>query len=210
MRALSLILIVLMLPLSAVAAEPVPLVEWCAYGGGPLPATWSIEGGTIHHVPGGGDIESAGRYADFELDFDWQISPGGNSGVFYRVPEGTGGTSLNGPEYQILDNGGHPDGKAPITSAASAYAVYPPSRDVTRPVGEWNSGRIVVRGRHVEHWLNGVEVLSYELGSPDWQARVAASKFRGSAYGTAPRGYIVLQDHGAAVAYRNVTITTLP
>ena len=139
--------------------------------------------------------------------YAWQISPGGNSGVFYRAPAGN---DLDGPEYQILDNGGHPDGKNPITSAASAYAVYAPSRDVTEPVGQWNSGRIVVRNNHVEHWLNGVEVLSYDLGSADWQARVAASKFGGTAYGRAPEGFIVLQDHGAAVSYRNLTIMPLP
>jgi len=202
--------LILLCPLPAIAAGPTPLTEWRAYGGGPLPATWTITDGTIRHTPGGGDIESAGQYADFALDFDWQISPGGNSGVFYRVPAGSGGTDLNGPEYQILDNIGHSDGQQPVTSAASAYAIYAPSRDVTRPVGQWNSGRIVVEGNHVEHWLNGVEVLSYELGSPDWQSRVAASKFRDSAYGKAPRGYIVLQDHGAEVAYRNVAITPLP
>jgi hypothetical protein len=205
-----LLTLLLLAPLPALAAGPSPLANWRAYGGGPLPPTWTISGNLIRHVPGGGDIETAGQYADFALDFDWQISPGGNSGVFYRVPQGTGGTDLDGPEYQILDNAGHADGQQPITSAASAYAVYPPSRDVTRPVGEWNSGRIVVRGNHVEHWLNGVEVLTYELGSPDWRARVAASKFHGLPYGEAPRGSIVLQDHGAVVAYRNITLKPLP
>ena len=200
----------LLMPAYVLAADAVPLTDWRAYGGGALPPTWTVADGTITHTPGGGDIQTAAQYRDFELDFEWQISPGGNSGVFYRVPEGRGGADLNGPEYQILDNGGHPDGKNPITSAASAYAVYPPSADLTKPVGQWNSSRIVVEGNHVEHWLNGSKVLSYELGSADWQARVANSKFHGLPYGQAARGYIVLQDHGAAVSYRNVMITLLP
>jgi hypothetical protein len=203
------LIIPLLLVLSSAAGggEPEPLTQWRALGGGPVPATWSIADGEIRHVPGGGDIRTEGQYGDFALDFDWQISPNGNSGVFYRAADGN---SLNGPEYQILDNAGHPDGTAPLTSAASAFAVYAPSGDVTKPVGEWNSGRIVVTGNHVEHWLNGVLVLSYELGSPDWQTRVAASKFRGTGYGQARAGYIVLQDHGDPVAYRNLAITTLP
>ncbi len=206
MRILLLAGLLLLFPVAAMAAGPVPLADWVALSGGPLPPNWTISNGVIAHNPGGGDIRTTAQYGDFALDFEWQISPGGNSGVFYRA---SAGNDLNGPEYQILDNGGHSDGKNPITSAASAYAVYPPSADVTRPVGQWNAGRIVVEGRHVEHWLNGVHVLSYELGSPDWAARVAASKFKGTAYGQAPEGYIVLQDHGAVVAYRNVTITAL-
>ena len=202
-----LIALLLALTAPALAADPVPLTDWRAYGGGPLPSTWTVSGDTISHQPGGGDIATAAQYRDFELDFDWQISAGGNSGVFYRVP---GGGVLGGPEYQILDNGGHPDGRNPITSAASAYAIYAPTADLTRPVGEWNSSRIVVEGSHVEHWLNGTRVLSYDLGSPAWQARVDASKFKSSNYGQAAEGYIVLQDHGAAVSYRNLRLTPLP
>ena len=209
MRALLLALLFLA-PTTALASGPVPLTDWVALNGAPVPATWSIADGAITHTPGGGDIRTTAQYGDFALDFEWQISPGGNSGVFYRVPAGTNTNVLGGAEYQILDNAGHSDGKQPITSAASAYAIYPPSADLTKPVGEWNTGRIVVEGKHVEHWLNGTKVLSYELGSPDWQVRVAASKFKGTSYGTASQGYIVLQDHGAAVAYRNLTITPLP
>lgn len=209
MRTLLLALL-LLAPTAAPASGPTPLNDWVALDGGPLPATWTIANGTITHTPGGGDIRTAGQYGDFALDFEWQISPGGNSGVFYRVPAGTNTNVLGGPEYQILDNAGHSDGKQPITSAASAYAIYPPSADLTRPVGQWNAGRIVVEGKHVEHWLNGAKVVTYEFGSPDWQARVAASKFKGTSYGTASEGYIVLQDHGAAVAYRSLAITPLP
>jgi hypothetical protein len=211
MRWLRAMLFALLLPAcSAIAAEPQPLDHWLAYNGGPLPPTWSIAGGVLRHTPGGGDIRTADQYRDFALDFDWQVTPGGNSGVFYRVPAGRQAFAYDAPEYQILDNAGHPDGKKAITSAASAYDVEAPGADLTRPVGQWNSARIVVVGRHVEHWLNGTRVLQYDIGSPDWTAQVARSKFRGGDYGQAPQGYIVLQDHGAAVAYRNFRLTPLP
>lgn len=107
----------------------------------------------------------------------------------------------------------------PATATASprsprrraATASTPPAADLTRPVGGWNSGRIVVDGAHIEHWLNGTKVLAYDLGSPDWTARVAASKFAAwPHYGALPSGHIDLQDHGAEVAFRNLTIRPLP
>lgn len=189
-----------------------PLTAWRPYRhGGPLPETWKIEGNVIRHTPGGGDIVSVEEFSSFELDFDWAISPGGNSGVLYRVGEAAGAPFDSGPEYQILDNSETPDGQSPLTAAASCYAVYPVSTDATKPVGEWNAARIVVRGRHVEHWLNGVKVVSYDLGSDDWTNRVGASKFGTTPiYGTLPRGHIDLQDHGAAARYRNLMIARLP
>ncbi|HVY51904.1 MAG TPA: DUF1080 domain-containing protein, partial [Devosia sp.] len=103
------------------------------------------------------------------------------------------------------------DGKSPLTSAASNYGLYAPSADFTRPVGEWNTGRIVVKGNHVEHWLNGTKVLDYEIGSPDWTERVAHSKFAAwPEYGTIATGPIDLQDQGNPVAYRNLMIKVLP
>jgi len=92
-------------------------------------------------------------------------------------------------------------------AAGSNFALHPAPAGVVRPAGEWNAARLVVRGNHVEHWLNGVKVVEYELGSPDWQARVAKSKFAAlPLYGRAPEGHIALQDHGDWVAYRNIKI----
>jgi len=189
-----------------------PLTDWRPYRrGGPLPDTWKINGAVISHTPGGGDIISVETFTNFELDFDWKISPGGNSGVLYRVSEATGAPFDSGPEYQILDNGPEPDGKSPLTSAASCYGVYAVSADATKPVGEWNSAKIIVRGNHVEHWLNGQKVVAYDLGSDDWKSHVGASKFSTALlYGTLPWGHIDLQDHGAAVWYRNMMIERLP
>ena len=202
-----------MMAVPATAQDDVlrPLTEWRAAGGGAMPDTWKINGEIISHKPGGGDIESIDTFADFELTFDWRIAPGGNSGVAYRVGDGTGAAYERGPEYQILDNAGHADGKNPLTSAGSVYGLYPPSQDATRPAGEWNSGRIVVDGAHVEHWLNGVRIVQYELGSSDWTERVAGSKFVAwPHFGKAGVGHIVLQDHGSAVDYRNMRIRLLP
>jgi len=128
----------------------------------------------------------------------------------FRVSESEGATYYTGPEFQILDNARHRDGKDPLTSAGSCYGVYAPTQDATRPPGTWNSVRLVVNKNHVEHWLNGTKVVQYELFSPDWEKRVQASKFKQwPNYGRVPRGHIALQEHGDQVAYRNIRIRVL-
>jgi hypothetical protein len=110
------------------------------------------------------------------------------------------------PEYQVIDNA-YKDGLKPGQFAAANYDLHPPSRDVTKPVGSWNQTRILARGAHVEHWLNGVKVVEYELWTPDWEQRVRQSKFKDyPSYGRSRRGYIGLQDHGDRVAFRNIKI----
>lgn len=211
-RAAALAALLCLFAAPALAAESArPLTAWRAYGGTGMPATWSIAGGVITHTPGGGDLISVETFASFEFAFDWKIAPGGNSGIMYRVDEQFGAPYQSGPEYQILDNAGHSDGNSPLTSAASCYGLYAPAADLTKPAGEWNTGKIVVDGAHVEHWLNGTKVLDYDLGSADWKARVAASSFAAwPHYGALPSGHIDLQDHGAEVAFRNLTIRPLP
>ena len=159
---------------------------------------------------GAGDIVTLEQFDDFELVFDWRVADSGNSGVMFRVTEVIAPAWHSGPEFQVLHNQGHRDGADPITSAGSNYAVHPPARDVTRPVGEWNTARLLVDGQHVEHWMNGVQVLEYELESADWRRRVQASKFSAlPKYGREPLGHIAIQDHGDPVAYRNVKIRRL-
>jgi len=187
---------------------------WRKYRGKGMPGRWKVEDGALVMQPragkDGGDIVTEGQYQNFELALEWKISPGGNSGLMYRVTEEGGAPFETGPEYQLLDNARHPDGRSPLTSAASCYALYAPSRDATRPVGQWNQTRVVVRGNHVEHWLNGEKVVQYELGSADWQKRVQASKFKNSPrFGKAPRGHIDLQDHGNEIAFRNIKVRPL-
>ena len=184
---------------------------WRGYKSAEMPAGWQVTpDGALARASKASDIISVDQFGSFEFSFDWKIEAGGNSGVIYRVTEDLAAPWHSGPEYQILDNGGHADGKKPETSAASDYALHPPVKDVTRPIGSWNTGRIVVRGTHVEHWLNDVKVLEYEIGSPDWAERVKNSKFsKYPKFGLAERGHIVLQDHGDPVAFRNLKIRTL-
>ena len=187
---------------------------WRAYKGKSVPDKWHVEDGALVFKPNDGshrgDIVTEDQYDSFELALEWKISPGGNSGVMYRVTEEAGAPFMTGPEYQILDNAKHPDGRHPETSAASCYALYAPAKDVTKPVGEWNKTRIVVNGNHVEHWLNGEKVVEYDFGSDDWEKRVKASKFKDMPrFGKEPKGHIDLQDHGNEVAYRNIKIRPL-
>jgi hypothetical protein len=186
------------------------LDRWKGYGTPQIPAGWQVIDGTITRVGGGGDLVSKDQFANFELALEWRITPGGNSGIMFRVVEGPEAPYHTGPEMQILDNARHADGKVPETSAGANYALHAPVRDVTRPVGSWNAVRLIVNGTHVEHWLNGVKVVEYELGSADWLARVRPSKFNDwPGYGRASRGHVVLQDHGDVVAFRNLKIRVL-
>lgn len=186
------------------------LAGWRGYKTTTAPTGWQAVDGTLVRNGPGGDLMTVEEFGDFELELEWKVGPGGNSGVIYRVVPGADQPWHTGPEMQVLDNAKHADGKNPLTSAGSNYAVHPPVKDVTKPVGEWNAMRLLVRGNHVEHWLNGVKLLEYELGSADWQARVKASKFATlPGYGRARRGHLVLQDHGDVVAFRNLRIRTL-
>jgi 3-keto-disaccharide hydrolase len=186
---------------------------WHAYRGKDVPDKWKVIDGALVVSPKngkhGGDICTDDNFGDFELAFEWKVTPGANSGVMYHVGEGEDAPYFTGPEYQILDNKRHPDGRSKLTSAASCYALYPPSEDVTRPVGEWNQSRIVVHGGKVEHWLNGKKVVAYEIGSADWNERVARSKFKAwKKFGTLKKGRIDLQDHGDEVSFRSLKIKT--
>jgi Domain of Unknown Function (DUF1080) len=180
---------------------------WHRYRSAAPVAGWDVLNGELTRVSAGGDLVTDDQFGDFELTLDWKVPPAGNSGLFFRATEDHDAIFQSGPEVQILDNLGHPDGRSPLTSAGANYGLHAPERDVTRPVGDWNTTRLVVRGTHVEHWLNGVKVVEYEIGSADWQRRVSESTFRQwPAYGQAPRGHIGLQDHGDRVAFRNIKI----
>lgn len=188
------------------------LEAWRGYRMDHVPSGWSVQNGVLTFTPGGegGDLITVDQFEDFELALEWRVEAGGNSGIFYRVAETGDYAYFTGPEMQVLDNGGHADGGSPLTSAGSNYALHGPPSDVTRPVGEWNEVRIVVRSNDVEHWLNGTRVVTYTLGSEEWRALVAASKFADwPGYGEAARGHIGLQDHGDPVWFRNVRIREL-
>ena len=183
---------------------------WRAFRGAGMPEGWTVENGTLSRTAKAADIVTVDEFGNFELTFEWKIGAAGNSGVMYRVTEDSTAPWHSAHEYQILDNAGHADGKNPDTCAASAYALYAPVKDMTKPVGEWNQARIVAIGAHVEHWLNGTKVVEFEIGSPDWTARYEKSKFaKYRQFGRATKGRIAIQDHGDPVSYRNIRIRPL-
>lgn len=169
---------------------------------------WHVTDGALSPDPKTSkDIITKEEFGDFELSFQWKISKLGNSGVMFHVIEQGDETYESGPEYQILDNA---HGEPPLQRAASLFALYAPTMDMTKPPGQWNQGRILVRDGHVEHWLNGMKVVEYQIGSPDFKARVAASKFRQwPQFASSPTGHIALQNHGDAVAFRDIKIRVL-
>lgn len=185
---------------------------WRGFKNKVVPAGWKAIEGCLVRVGSGGDIITDEEFDDFELKLEWRISPGGNSGIFFRVGEADDLRYVweTAPEMQVLDNSEHADGRSPLTSAGSNYALHAPTKDVTRPVGLFNEVRLVVRGGHVEHWLNGEKIVEYELGSPEWKKLVEGSKFRSMPrYGSLTKGHIALQDHGDRVWYRNIKIRPL-
>jgi hypothetical protein len=197
---------------------------WRGYRQQTMPEGWTVVDGTLTLTPGSvprrsassetgakaGDIVSVDQFGDFELELEWKIAPGGNSGVFYRVPEQDAVIWHDAPEMQIIDDAGYKGPLKPTQKTGANYDLNPPLRDATRPAGEWNQSRIVARGNHVEHWLNGTKVVEYEVESADWKERVTASKFAEHPnYGRARRGHIAIQDHGDAVAFRKIRIREL-
>ncbi len=184
---------------------------WRGYKQQSMPAGWSVQNGTLTKSTETEDIVTTGEYGDFELDVDWKIGTGGNSGIFYRATEEYDHVYWSAPEFQLLDDANAPDGKSRLTAAGSDYALYPSPAGIVKPAGEWNTTRIIVKGAHVEHWLNGKKLLSYALWSPSWSANVKKSKFAPYAnYGMAKKGLIGIQgDHPGVLALRNIKLKEL-
>jgi hypothetical protein len=185
---------------------------WRGWSSRGIPRGWHIDGETLAKEGEVDDLITREEFGNFELELEWKIGKAGNSGVFYRGTRAYDHIYWSGPEYQLLDDAYARDGRSRLTAAAAAYGIYASPAGVVKPFGEWNRTRIVVNGAHVEHWLNGVKVVEYELWSSDWKARVAASKFsKYPRYGRAPRGYIGIQgDHDGALAVRDIRIRELP
>ena len=206
---------------AAAAGEWIPLFDgnsldrWRGFRRADLPASWRVEDGTLAFVPledraQRGDIVSRDQFGDFELELEWKISEGGNSGVMYRVGEDQEAPWHTGPEMQVLDDARHPDGKIPSHRAGALYDLIVPPENIARPVGEWNQARVVVRGNRIQQWLNGQQTADVEIGSERWNQLMANSKFREiPTYATLQRGHIALQDHDDRVWYRNIRIRPL-
>ena len=184
---------------------------WRGWQNDAFPAGWRISGDELSKDGEVEDLVSREMFGDFELELEWRIGKGGNSGLFYRGTREYEYIFWSAPEYQLLDDANAPDGRNRLSSAASNYGLYAAPAGVVRPYGEWNATRIVVDGAHVEHWLNGQKVVAYELGSPEWKAKVAASKFgKFPNFGLAAKGYLGIQgDHPGELALRHIRIRAL-
>jgi len=187
---------------------------WRGYRLSGLPETgWEIKDGLLKTVPKakGRELITVRKYTDFEFSWEWKIAPAGNNGIKYFVTEER--PAAPGHEYQMIDDERNEDGKVgPQRTTASFYDVLPPSTDKpTRPAGDWNQSRVLVRGDHVEHWLNGKKVLEYELGSERVKAGLAKSKFRSFPdFGSKIPGHIMLTYHNDECWFRNVKIREIP
>ena len=156
------------------------------------------------------DIITIGEYDNFELSIEWKIAPKGNSGIMYHVNEDNNAAYLSGPEYQLIDDEGFPEKLEDWQKTGADYAMHTTTSRPTKPVGEFNTTKIVVNGAHREHWLNGVKIVEFEAWTDDWNQRKATGKWKDTpGYGMAKKGYICLQDHGSGVWFKNIKIRKL-
>ena len=182
---------------------------WRGYRRDALPeAGWEIRDGLLRTIPKvkGGELVTRKKFRDFEFTWEWRVPPGGNNGVKYFVTEER--PQSPGHEYQMIDDVGYPGKLTPQQLTAAFYDVLPAAADKPlRPAGEWNASRLVVRGTRVEHWLNGKNVLTYQLGSEEVKAGIAKSKFEGHpGFGEKIDGHIMLTYHQDECSYRNLKI----
>ena len=187
---------------------------WVGLNAKTFPAKgWSIEDGALHHAKGagGGDIVTTDSFEDFELVWEWKVGEGGNSGLKYNLPVPTKGV---GCEYQLLDDAKHPDAKLHdgTRTTGSLYDVLAaPADKKINPAGQWNSSRVLVKGNHVEHWLNGAKTVEFEMSGDELKTAIAASKFKATAgFGMKTKSPILLQDHGDEISVRDMKIRALP
>lgn len=174
---------------------------------------WEIRDGilTIKENQHAGDIVTAEEYGDFELAVDFKIGPACNSGIKYFYTHYPTGGNL-GMEYQVMDDQGASDNKLATHLCGSLYDIFSPDKTLKKinPLGEWNQVKIVSKGRHVEHWLNGIKILAFEKGSQAYLDAVAKSKYQTQpVFGMVEKGRILLQDHGHEASFRNIKIRKL-
>ncbi|MCX7638562.1 MAG: DUF1080 domain-containing protein [Cyclobacteriaceae bacterium] len=188
---------------------------WHVYNHTSDGSAWIIDDGAIHLDPsrsGRGDLVTDEEFENFELELEWKIDSCGNSGIMFNVVESPEYqyTFLTGPEMQVLDNACHPDSQYEKHRAGDLYDLIASSANVVKPAGEWNKVRIISNNGQVEFWLNDVNVVKFTMHTPEWDAMVAASKFKDMpAFGKARKGRIAIQDHDDKVWYRNIRIRKL-
>jgi hypothetical protein len=187
--------------------------QWRPYQDKPSDG-WEIVNGELHCKEAGvahrADLTSKDEFGDFELAFDWKVGKGANSGVIYRANEQHGASHESAFEYQLIDDIGYPGKLESWQHSGADYDMHPPTSIASKPAGEYNHSVIKAKGRNIEHWLNGVMVASYEIGTPEWRELKAKSKWKDiPGWGENSKGQICLQDHGGGVWFRNVKIRKL-
>ncbi len=191
---------------------------WRAYNGDSFPSGWTVEGGALKGLGKGGDIGgdivfAPVDFAEFELEFEWKIGAGGNSGVFYHVVEGPeyAAPYHTGPEYQVIDQLGFPDPLENWQSLGADYGMYEPDYEgVVKPAGEWNVSKVIFAESGTSYWLNGKKTLEFIPYSEDWNKRRNSGKWDDFPdYSKYKSGLIALQDHGSEVWFKNIKIKNL-
>ncbi|WP_226391004.1 3-keto-disaccharide hydrolase [Penaeicola halotolerans] len=194
---------------------------WTKYGGAPVGKAWQVQDGAIYldatnkddwQVADGGDIVTEEEFEDFHLKLEWKIAKNGNSGIMIYVHESEEYPYpwSTGPEMQVLDNDGHPDAKIETHRAGDLYDLIASSSEPVKPVGEWNLAEIVSQDGKLDFYLNGVNIVSTTMWTPEWEEMIAGSKFKDMpGFGTFKKGKIALQDHGDEVWYRNIELKKL-
>ncbi len=179
--------------------------------------SWTVADGVLHckgstddKSDTKADLITNDQYENFELSLDWKISPQGNSGIIYLFNEDNPASYLSGPEYQLIDDANFPQKLEDWQKTGANYAMNPAPTAAPRPIGEWNTTKILVKDGHVEHWLNDRKIVEYQIGSDEWKANKANGKWKDAAqYGTVKKGHVALQDHGSEAWFRNIKLRTL-
>jgi hypothetical protein len=185
---------------------------WRSYGK-KTQDSWEVLFGQLHcktKAKNRADLMTVSQYDNFELQFDWKVEKGANSGVVWRVIETSGASYETGPEYQLIDDEGYPEKLEEWQKSGSDYGMHPPMVLASKPAGEYNHTKLIVNGAHVQHWLNARKVADFELWSPAWQELKSKSKWKDLAnYGMAKKGFIALQDHGGGIYFKNIKLRKL-
>lgn len=202
-------------------AKPLALFDgkttkgWHTYLKPTTEPAWTVVDGALQlnpQAPGQGDLVTDGEYENFELELEWKISAGGNSGIIFGVHEDPAfnATYDTGIEMQVLDNKGAEDNKKATHLAGSLYDMQAPAKDVAKPAGEWNRVKLRKQNGHLTFFLNNAKIVDVQMGSPEWQKLLENSKFKTwKNFAAYPKGHIALQDHGHQVAFRAITLEQL-